>query len=86
LRREVRRTDVSFAVEDAEFREACEKRGLVARFERGRLVVEVKEGGSVAQLLQAALERRLDVIEVAPRYDTLEDLFVRSGAGTEVAS
>ena len=43
-------------------------------------------GETVSQLLQSALERRLEVLEVARRYDTLEDLYVRSGAGTEVAS
>jgi ABC-2 type transport system ATP-binding protein len=86
LRREVRRTDVSVDRDDAEFRAACERRGHATRLERGHLVVEVKGGEPVSQLLQAALEHRLEVVEVAPRYDTLEDLFVRSGAGTEMAS
>jgi ABC-2 type transport system ATP-binding protein len=86
LRREVRRTDVTLDGTDAAFREACEKRGLTTRVERDQLVVEVKGGQSVSQLLQAALEHRLEVLEVAPRYDTLEDLFVRSGAGTEAAA
>jgi ABC-2 type transport system ATP-binding protein len=86
LRREVRRTDVTVGGDDAVFREACERRGFTTRLERGQLVVEVKGGEPVSELLQSALDRRLDVIEVAPRYDTLEDLFVRSGAGTEVAS
>jgi ABC-2 type transport system ATP-binding protein len=86
LRREVRCTDVTFVGTDAEFREACEKRGLTTRLERGQLVVVVKGGEPVSQLLQLALERRLEVLEVAPRYDTLEELFVRSGAGTETAS
>jgi ABC-2 type transport system ATP-binding protein len=82
LRREVRRTDVTMATGDSEFREACEKRGLGTRLDGGRLVVEVEGGQPVSEVLQAALERRLEVVEVAPRYDTLEDLFVRSGAGT----
>jgi ABC-2 type transport system ATP-binding protein len=86
LRREVRRTDVTLHGDDAEFRETCERRGFTTRLERGRVVVEVKGGEPVSELLQSALDRRLEVIEVAPRYDTLEDLFVRSGAGTEVAS
>ncbi|HTV20553.1 MAG TPA: ABC transporter ATP-binding protein, partial [Polyangiaceae bacterium] len=86
LRGEVRRTDVTIDGTDAEFREACEKRGLVTRLEHGRLVVEVKGGDPVSELLQRAFERRLEVLEVAPRYDTLEELFVRSGAGTDVAS
>jgi ABC-2 type transport system ATP-binding protein len=86
LRREVRRTDVTLDGDDAAFRETCERRGFTTRLERGRVVVEVKGGEPVSELLQSALDRRLEVIEVAPRYDTLEDLFVRSGAGTEVAS
>jgi ABC-2 type transport system ATP-binding protein len=81
LHREVRRTDVMIAGSAAEFREACEKRGLATRIDRDRLVVEVPGSEPVAQLLEAALARRLEVIEVAPRYETLEDLFVRSGAG-----
>ena len=86
LRGEVRRTDVTIDSADSGFREACEKRGLVTRLERGRLVVEVKGGEPVSELLQKALEHRLEVVEVAPRYDTLEELFVRSGAGAESAS
>jgi ABC-2 type transport system ATP-binding protein len=81
LQREVRRTDVMIAGSAAEFREACEKRGLTTRLDRERLVVEVPGSEPVAQLLEAALAKHLEVIEVAPRYETLEDLFVRSGAG-----
>jgi ABC-2 type transport system ATP-binding protein len=83
LRREVRRTDVTLDGEHAEFRQACEKRGLAARTERGQLVIEVQGSEPVSSLLEDALAHRLRVIEVAPRYDTLEELFVRSGVGTE---
>lgn len=79
LQREVRRTDVTLAGTHPEFRDACEKRGMTTRLERGQLVVEVKGGEPVSALLQSALEQHLDVLEVAPRYDTLEDLFVRTG-------
>jgi ABC-2 type transport system ATP-binding protein len=85
LRREVRRTDVTLDGDHAEFREACEKRGLTARTERGRLVIEVQGSEPVSSLLEDALAKKLRVLEVAPRYDTLEDLFVRSGVGTEAA-
>ena len=44
-------------------------------------VVEAPGGEPVSRLLTRALEQRLEVVEVAPRYETLEDLFVRSGAG-----
>jgi len=86
LQRDVRRIDVTLEATDSEFRESCEKRGFTTRVERGHLVVEVTAAEAVSQLLQSALERRLEVLEVARRYDTLEDLYVRSGAGTELAS
>ena len=81
LRREVLRTDVTLEGDFATLREECEKAGLVARLDRARLVIEVPGGEPVSRLLTRALEQRLDVVEVAPRYETLEDLFVRSGAG-----
>jgi ABC-2 type transport system ATP-binding protein len=79
---EVRRTDIKLAGAHAEFRVMCEKRGLVTRLERDDLVVEVPGSEPVSELLQTALTKRLVVLEVAPRYDTLEDLFVRSGAAS----
>jgi ABC-2 type transport system ATP-binding protein len=82
LRREVRRTDVTFGGAHAEFRAACDKRGLVTRLEREQLVVEVQGSEPVSGLLESALAQRLSVLEVAPRYDTLEELFVRSGAAS----
>jgi len=82
----VRRTDVTLDGAHAAFRETCDRRGLTTRIERGRLVIEVQGTEPVSHLLADALSQKLDVVEVAPRYDTLEDLFVRSGVGTEVAS
>ena len=86
LQREVRRTDVTVDGSHAAFREECDRRGLTTRLDRGRLVIEVQGTEPVSHLLADALSQKLDVVEVAPRYDTLEDLFVRSGVGTEVAS
>jgi ABC-2 type transport system ATP-binding protein len=86
LRREVRRTDVTLDGEHAEFRQACERRGLTTRTEHGRLVIEVQGSEPVSSLLSDALAHELRVVEVAPRYDTLEELFVRSGVGTESAA
>ena len=85
LQREVRRTDVTLDGSHAAFREECDRRGLATRLDRGRLVIEVQGSEPVSHLLAEALSQKLDVVEVAPRYDTLEDLFVRSGVGTEVA-
>ncbi len=81
LRREVLRTDVTLEGDFAILRAECENAGLVSRLDRARLVVEVPGGEPVSRLLSRALEQRLEVVEVAPRYETLEDLFVRSGAG-----
>jgi ABC-2 type transport system ATP-binding protein len=81
LRREVLRTDVTIEGDFATLRAECEKAGLVMRLERARLVVEVPGGDPVSRLLARALEQGLEVVEVAPRYETLEDLFVRSGSG-----
>jgi ABC-2 type transport system ATP-binding protein len=78
LRKEVKHTDVVVGGEHGPFREACEKRGLVTRLEQAHLVIEVSDRALVAEMLAAALEQRLDVIEVAPRYETLEELFVKS--------
>ena len=79
LQRDVRRTDIVIGGDYAAFREACEKRGHATRTERGHLVVEVPGASPVSPLLEEALVQHLDVLEVARRYDTLEDLFVRSG-------
>jgi ABC-2 type transport system ATP-binding protein len=77
------RTDVVVAGEHAEFREACERRGLGTRLDKERLVIEVQGSEPVSRLLEDALSRRLEVLEVAPRYETLEDLFVRSEAARD---
>ncbi len=81
LQRKLLRTDLTLQGPQPEFREACDKRGFQTRLERGHLVVEVPAEEAVSRLLEDALGRRLEVLEVAPRHETLEDLFVRSGAG-----
>ena len=80
LKAEVQRTDVVLAGEHDEFRAACEQRGLGTRLDGGRLVIEVQGSEPVSRLLEDALARKLEVLEVVPRYETLEDLFVRSEA------
>jgi hypothetical protein len=50
----------------------------VTRIDGGQLVIEVPGDQPVSPLLEDALSRRLSVVEVAPRYETLEDLFVRA--------
>jgi ABC-2 type transport system ATP-binding protein len=78
LKGEIQRTDLVVGGEFGELRQACEKRGLVTRIDGGQLVIEVPGNQPVSPLLEDALSRRLSVVEVAPRYETLEDLFVRA--------
>jgi ABC-2 type transport system ATP-binding protein len=86
LTQKVLRTDVTFQADEPEFREACDKRGLRTRLERGRLVVEVPAEEPISRLLQEALGRQLEVHEVAPRHQTLEDLFVRAADEASAAA
>jgi ABC-2 type transport system ATP-binding protein len=82
LRGEVRRTTVRLGGACPEFRALCEKRGLMTRLEHDDLVIEVPGSEPVSGLLETALSQQLRVLEVAPQYETLEDLFVRAGAGS----
>jgi ABC-2 type transport system ATP-binding protein len=77
LRSEAQQTDVVVSGSFSELAEACEKKGLATRSEEGRLVLEVGPEHDVAEVLSDVLKRGLQVVEVAPRYETLEDLFVR---------
>jgi ABC-2 type transport system ATP-binding protein len=85
LTRETNRTDVAFGGDTAELRAACERRGLVTRSDGRRLTVEVEGVEMLHELLRSALDRGVRVLEVLPRYDSLEDLFVRNvpSAGQE---
>lgn len=86
LKQEVQRTDVVVRGLPAELRQACEQRGLSTRVEKGQLVIEVKGEHSVNEVLADVLRRELDVIEVAPRHETLEEIFVRSEAASQLAA
>jgi ABC-2 type transport system ATP-binding protein len=77
----VQHTDVVLAGESAAFREAWEQQGLPARMQAGQLVLQVQADVPVAEVLKDALARGLDVVEVAPRYQTLEELFVSKARG-----
>jgi ABC-2 type transport system ATP-binding protein len=85
LQKEVERTDVVVAGEVAELRAECEKRGFGTRIEKDRLVIEVKGAEPVSRLLGDVLARGLEVVEVAPRYKTLEELFVHAEASGKAA-
>jgi ABC-2 type transport system ATP-binding protein len=77
LKTDVKRTDIVFASADAEFEQQCAELGHHVHRVTDRLVVEVEGQTRVAELLSAALAANVTVIEVTPRHETLEDLFVR---------
>jgi ABC-2 type transport system ATP-binding protein len=77
LRRDVQRVDVVLLGASEEFERGLAAEGLVASRVAGQLVVRVEGLARVNALLQRALQAELTVVEVVPRQETLEDLFVR---------
>lgn len=77
LRREVRRTDVALSGADDELEAALAERGHPAFRAGERLIVGVTGKEQVGAVLALALEAGAEVVEVTPRHETLEDLFVR---------
>jgi len=77
LRSDVQRTDVALLAAD----EAAEQRyaalGLGTRRIGERLVIAVEGKDRLHEFLKTALADGLEVAEVIPRHETLEDLFVR---------
>jgi ABC-2 type transport system ATP-binding protein len=77
LRRDVQRTDVVVIGASEEFEQSCRADGDATRRVGDRLVIEIEGKTRVNGLLRRALDAELTVIEVTPRHETLEDLFVR---------
>jgi ABC-2 type transport system ATP-binding protein len=77
LRREVKRTDVVLSPPSDELEKKCDELGCPARRVTDRLVVEVEGEERRNELVRAALELGAQILELLPRHETLEDLFVR---------
>jgi ABC-2 type transport system ATP-binding protein len=77
LKDEVKRTDVALGGVNQAFLSFCESNGLSLRTLPTRSIVEVEGEKRVAEVLRAALDGGVQVLEVVPRHETLEDLFVR---------
>ena len=77
LKREVRRTDVTLmaAPDDLLARYEAERHSVRRVGERA--VVEIEGEAAVPGVLQQALDAGARVLEVVPRHESLEDLFVR---------
>ncbi len=74
-------TDVTLAGASRELVERLSRAGHAVSTRGDDEVVEVRGDGSVAEVLRAALEDGARVIAVAPRRETLEDLFMRRAIG-----
>jgi ABC-2 type transport system ATP-binding protein len=77
LRGDVMRTDVLLARASDELRAALEEAGLPPQTRAELTLVEVMGEARVPEVLKLALDHGAQVVEVTPRRETLEDLFMR---------
>ncbi|HVY47696.1 MAG TPA: ABC transporter ATP-binding protein [Minicystis sp.] len=77
LRGDVLRTDVTLASVSEGLRAALEALGVAVVDRPGVVVVEIEGDAKVKDVLRAALDGGAQVVQVMPRRETLEDLFLR---------
>jgi ABC-2 type transport system ATP-binding protein len=77
LRKDVKRTDVVVERATESFGQFCRERGHAVRVAGSRASVEVIGADEIAGVVKRAVEEGLTLVEVVPRTESLEDLFVR---------
>ncbi len=77
LRGDVIRTEVTLANVSADLESALVEKGFVVRRRPDLVVIDVEGEGRVGEVLRAALDAGAQVVEVTPKRETLEDLFLR---------
>jgi ABC-2 type transport system ATP-binding protein len=77
LRGDVIRTEVTLANVSADLEAALVEKGFPVHRRPDLVVVDVDGEGRVGEALQVALAAGAQVVEVTPRRETLEDLFLR---------
>ncbi|MBK7581589.1 MAG: ABC transporter ATP-binding protein [Myxococcales bacterium] len=77
LKSDVKRTDVVVVGADEAVEAEVRALGHACRRAADRLIIEVEGERRVNDLLRLVLGKDLPVVEVTPRHETLEDLFVR---------
>lgn len=77
LRSDVQLTDVTLRGANQAFEQRCAEAGHTTSRLAERLVVSVEGKEKLGQLLADAVAEKLEIVEVSPRHETLEDLFVR---------
>jgi ABC-2 type transport system ATP-binding protein len=85
LRSDVRRTEITLRDVTRALREDLASSGFTVEDAGGHVVVEIEGDDKVPTVLAAALEACARVVEVAPRRETLEDLFMRRAIGESEA-
>jgi len=77
LRGEVLRTEITLAALDDAAKAALEGAGLTLQERPGVFLIDVEGEARVDEVLALALEHKARVVEVSPKKETLEDLFMR---------
>jgi len=85
LNRAARRTDVVLSGASGELERELSGSGLTTNRASDRLVVETSGDDVVKRVLERALAAGATVLEVTPRQETLEDLFVREAVVTRAS-
>jgi len=77
LRKDARRSEITLAGDYAALQAELTGQGVSSRVVGGMLVVLVEGASLLTSVLERALAAGITVEQVAPRHETLEDLFVR---------
>jgi ABC-2 type transport system ATP-binding protein len=85
LRRDVQRTDVTLVGHVPAFEQWCRDEELAVRRDGERLEIAVEGAERLAGIVKRAVDDGLVVVEVRPRSETLEDLFLREAIAEKVA-
>ncbi len=86
LRRDARRSELTLSGDYQALAAAWAEAGLRSREVGGHLVLEVDGAEATARALQQALAAGLNVEQLVPRQETLEDLFVREAIASGEAA
>ncbi|HVY26509.1 MAG TPA: ABC transporter ATP-binding protein [Polyangiaceae bacterium] len=77
LRKDARRSEITLAGDYSALQAELSAQGVSSRVVGGMLVVLVEGAALLTSVLERALAAGITVEQVAPRHETLEDLFVR---------
>jgi ABC-2 type transport system ATP-binding protein len=86
LRSDVRHIEVTLADANAALERELTSSGVVPHRVGEHLVIDVQGDAKVPKVLAAALGAGARVVEVMPRRETLEDLFMRRAIGNDDAN